>query len=98
MKCAGKLLIHGQRMGKGGGVSPTILRIGPYRFFFNSREETRLHIPVSTPEGLAKFWLEPTIALASYHNLSQKDLRRIDALIREHEDEFKSAWNSHFRQ
>jgi hypothetical protein len=79
-------------------VSPTVLRIGPYRFFFNSREETRRHVHVATPEGIAKFWLEPTIALASYHQLNQKELNRIDALVRENENELKSAWNRHFRQ
>jgi hypothetical protein len=79
-------------------VSPTVLRIGPYRFFFNSREETRRHVHVATPEGIAKFWLEPTIALASYHQLNQKELNQIDALVRENENELKSAWNRHFRQ
>jgi hypothetical protein len=79
-------------------VSPTVLRIGPYRFFFNSREETRQHVHVATSDGIAKFWLEPTIALASYHQLNQKELNRIDALVREYENEFKSAWNRHFGQ
>jgi hypothetical protein len=79
-------------------VSPTVLRIGPYRFFFNSREETRRHVHVATPEGIAKFWLEPTIALASYHQLNQKELNRIDTLVRENENELKSAWNRHFGQ
>ena len=37
-------------------MSPTVLRIGGYRFFFNSREETRRHIHVATVEGTAKFW------------------------------------------
>lgn len=27
-------------------MSPTILKIGPYRFFFNSREEIRRHVHV----------------------------------------------------
>lgn len=79
-------------------MSPTVLRIGPYRFFFNSREETRQHVHVATSHGIAKFWLEPTIALASYHNLSPKELGQIDALVREYGNEFKSAWSRHFGQ
>jgi len=79
-------------------MSPTIFRTGHYRFFFNSREETRLHVHVATPDGIAKFWLEPIIALADFYNLSQKDLREVEAVIREHEDEFKSAWRRHFFQ
>ena len=79
-------------------MSPTVLRVGPYRFFFNSREETRRHVHVATADGVAKFWLEPIVALASYHNLSSKELRTIEALVREREDEFRSAWNQHFAQ
>ncbi|MCL4502516.1 MAG: DUF4160 domain-containing protein [Deltaproteobacteria bacterium] len=79
-------------------MSPTILKIGPYRFFFNSREEIRPHIHVSSPAGVAKFWLEPIVSLASYYHLSPKELRQIENIVREHEDEFKSAWNQHFAQ
>lgn len=77
---------------------PTIYREGPYRFFFNSREETRIHVHVDAPDGTAKFWLEPIIALESSHNLSPRELRRIEEIIRKHEDEFRDAWQRHFGQ
>jgi hypothetical protein len=77
-------------------MSPTILKIGPYRFFFNSREEIRRHIHVSCPAGVVKFWLEPLVSLASYYRLSPKELRQIENIVREREDEFKSAWDRHF--
>ncbi len=48
-------------------MSPTVLRHGPYRFFFFSREEPRIHVHVT--------WLEPEIALAYNHKLSRKQLR-----------------------
>lgn len=38
-------------------MSPTVFRVKDYRFFFFSREETRAHIHVSSPEGEAKFWI-----------------------------------------
>ena len=79
-------------------MSPTVTTIGSYRFFFNSREEKRPHIHVETPDGLAKFWLEPTIALASYHKLNARILRKLEVLVREREDEFKAEWNKHFSQ
>ncbi len=79
-------------------MSPTVLRIGSYRFFFNGREESRKHVHVQTTEGIAKFWLEPTIALASYHNLTPKILKKLDELVREHENEINSAWDEHFPQ
>ena len=77
-------------------MSPTVMRVGPYRFFFNSREEMRRHVHVATAGGTAKFWLEPVVALESYHDLSPRDLRDVDLLVREHEDELKSAWDRHF--
>ena len=77
-------------------MSPTVARYRSYRFFFNSREEKRRHVHVSSPDGTAKFWLEPVIALASFHKFKSKELREIDALVREHEDEIRSAWDRHF--
>ena len=42
-------------------MSPTVLRYKHYRFFFFSREETRKHVHVVSPEGEAKFWWEPIL-------------------------------------
>jgi len=77
-------------------VSPTVFRAGPFRFFFFSREEERLHIHVQSVDGEAKFWLDPEIELARNHKLSAHDLGRAEQLIREHEQEVRDAWRSHF--
>ncbi len=79
-------------------MSSTILIYGKYRFFFNSREEKRMHIHVQTADGVAKFWLEPIIALADYYNLSTKELKEITRIIEEKENEFKDSWKKHFSQ
>ncbi len=79
-------------------MSPTVFRIGSYRFFFNSREEPRRHVHVQTTDGIVKFWLEPIIALDSYHNLSSKTVRKIEEMVREHEDEINTEWEKHFTQ
>jgi hypothetical protein len=79
-------------------MSPTILKEGPYRFFFNSREESRMHIHVSSADGTAKFWLEPIVALANYYNLNSKDLSAIEQIVRQRQDEFINAWRRHFSQ
>ncbi len=79
-------------------MSPTIYRIGPYRFFFNSREERRIHVHVATNDGVAKFWLEPIVALAHFYKIKAKELREIEIIVKEHENEFKAAWNRHFSQ
>ena len=38
-------------------MSPTVLSDGPYRLFFFSREESRMHIHVVSGDGEAKFWM-----------------------------------------
>lgn len=77
-------------------MSPTILRHGKYRFFFFSREESRMHIHIICPDGEAKFWLEPEIELASNFRLSGIQLREIRRLIEVHANEFKAAWQERF--
>ena len=76
-------------------MSPTILREKGYRFFFFSREESRIHIHITCPDGEAKFWLEPEIELAKNYNLSRTQLKEIENIIEVHYDEFKDAWEKH---
>ena len=45
-------------------MAPTIWKEKGYRFFFFSREEPRAHVHVASPDGEAKFWLDPEIELA----------------------------------
>lgn len=77
-------------------VSPTIFREGPYRFFFFSREEPRMHVHVYAPQGEAKFWIEPKIELANNYGLSSRALASVQRLIEEHKDEIREAWQTHF--
>lgn len=77
-------------------MSPTVFRSGSYRFYFFSREELRMHIHVVCPDGEAKFWLEPTIALAQNRGLSSIQIREAQALMEAHADECRSSWKSHF--
>ena len=76
-------------------MTPTILREKGYRFFFFSREESRIHIHIVCADGEAKYWLEPDIELAKNHNLSRTQLKEIENIIEVHCDEFKSAWGKH---
>ena len=79
-------------------MSPTVMRQGPFRFFFNSREETRMHVHVDASGGTAKFWLEPIVALASFHNMGAGDLQKIESTIRECREDLIRAWHRHFGQ
>ena len=77
-------------------MSPTVFRHKGHRFFFFSREEERMHIHVSSVEGEAKFWLEPSVSLAKNYGLSQEDIRGIQKIIEEKKDEIKDGWKKHF--
>ena len=79
-------------------MSPTILRYKKYRFFFFSREETRKHVHVISPEGEAKFWLEPIVALAENFRLNARELKELQGVIEKRKDEILSAWDKHFKR
>ncbi len=79
-------------------MSPTVFRHKSYRFFFFSREETRLHIHVSGLEGEAKFWLAPKIELTQNYGFSLKQLKLIQKIIEDHKDEISKAWQKHFNR
>ena len=77
-------------------LSPTIFREGPYRFFFFSREEDRVHVHVVSPDGEAKFWLEPTVSLATSDGFQPRQLERLQRTIEERSHEIRQAWKRHF--
>lgn len=75
---------------------PTILRSGPYRFYFFSHEPNEPpHVHIDRDDLSAKFWLEP-IELARNVRFSAKELRKIRRLVSEHQSEFLEAWNERF--
>lgn len=56
-----------------------------------------MHVHVLSPDGEAKFWLQPKIALAKYHRLSPQALHEIERIVEERYDEIREAWKKHFR-
>ncbi|NOT84378.1 MAG: DUF4160 domain-containing protein [Methylococcaceae bacterium] len=77
-------------------MSPTIFCDRGYRFYFFSREESRMHVHVLHSDGEAKFWLEPSIELAQNFGLSARELKEAEGLVRLHKQEIQDAWNKHF--
>ena len=78
-------------------MTPTVFNHGNSRFYFFSREETRMHVHITTPDGEAKFWIEPTVSLATSYNLTTKTLNRLQKLVGENKDEIKRGWKKHFK-
>jgi hypothetical protein len=77
-------------------MSPAVFRSGPYRFYFLSRVETRMHIHADSSKGEARFSIEPGIELARSHGLPERELTRLRKLVEEHEDVIRHAWIKHF--
>ena len=77
-------------------MSPTVLRVKGFRFYFFSREEPRAHVHVQHAEGEAKFWIEPGVELHANYGLKAKRLAEAEKLVEAHIDEIRDAWRKHF--
>jgi hypothetical protein len=49
-----------------------------------------------SPDGEAKFWLEPVIALADFVGFSKQQLKEIERMVKIHDKEIESSWKKHF--
>ena len=75
---------------------PTVLRSGPYRFFFyaNDRDEPP-HVHVERDESRAKFWLGP-VRLFDSGGFSRTEINKLRVLVVESESVFLKAWHGFF--
>lgn len=75
---------------------PTIARIGPYRLYFVSHDlDEPPHVHVDRDAQSAKFWLS-SVALARNLGFSPKELRALQRIVHEHQQEFLDAWKQFF--
>ena len=75
---------------------PTILRIGPYRFYFYSNEPNEPpHVHIDKDNYSAKFWLE-TVDLAENTGISRKDLNEMQRLVIKHQKQLLDKWYAFF--
>lgn len=75
---------------------PTILRIGPYRFFFYSNEDGEpIHVHVIREKTEAKFWIEPNVSVASNEGFAKHELKKIMDMVIENKEIIEDAWNTH---
>jgi hypothetical protein len=75
---------------------PTILRVGPYRFFFyaSDRDEP-IHVHVEREDNIAKFWIEP-VRLQRSGGFRRPEIIRIAKIIGENRTEIVEAWHEYF--
>jgi hypothetical protein len=75
---------------------PTVLRTGPYRFFFYAGDGGESpHVHVERDEYEAKFWLRP-VRLATSHGFKSKEINRIRVLVAVNENGLMESWNEFF--
>jgi hypothetical protein len=76
---------------------PDLLRHGPYRIYFWSRENDEApHVHVKRDRDEAKFWLEPIVELAGNWGFARHELTRVRRMVEEHREELLEAWHEHF--
>jgi hypothetical protein len=75
---------------------PTVLRVGPYRFFFyaGDRDEPP-HVHVERNDKIAKFWLDP-LRLQNNKGFARAEIGRVQKLLSEHQQELIEAWHDYF--
>ncbi len=75
---------------------PTILKVGPYRVYFYSHEPNEPpHVHVDRGDQSAKFWIGP-VALARNLGFRAKELRKIEGMLTEYQQELLEAWYEYF--
>ena len=75
---------------------PTVLRIGPYRFFFYASDRAEPpHIHVERDDHKAKFWLDP-VRLQNSGGFGRQEINRLQKLVEENRELFLSKWNEYF--
>jgi hypothetical protein len=76
---------------------PTVMRVGPYRFFFYSGDKGEPeHIHIERAENVAKFWLEP-VSLDRSGGFDRRELRAIVRIVEERRSELREAWHDYFQ-
>jgi hypothetical protein len=76
---------------------PTVLRLGPYRFFFyaGDRDEPP-HVHVERDDKIAKFWLDP-IRLQRSGGFFRTEVSQIQKLVSNHQPVLLEQWDAYFR-
>jgi hypothetical protein len=75
---------------------PTVLRSGPYRFFFYSADSAEPpHVHVERDSSEAKFWLDP-VRLEDNQGFGRHELNGIRKIVEENVANLLRCWNEFF--
>ena len=56
-----------------------------------------MHVHVISPDGEAKFWLEPKIELAVNKGFTATELNELMKIVEERQNEIRNNWQRHFK-
>jgi Domain of unknown function (DUF4160) len=74
---------------------PTVMKLYGIRFYFYSREESRMHVHVEKSGMHAKIWLDD-FEVAANKGFKIQELLLIQKMVMKYEKFLKKAWISHF--
>ncbi len=75
---------------------PTVLRLGPYRFFFYAGDGAEpCHIHVERDNNTAKFWLDP-VRLQFSRGFGRNEIHDIQSLVVENQVQLLRSWYDYF--
>lgn len=74
---------------------PTLLRVGPYRFFYAGDRDEPPHVHVERDREEAKFWLSP-VRLQNNKGFSRTEINNIQKLVEENQEQLLAGWNDFF--
>lgn len=75
---------------------PSVLRVGPYRFFFfaGDRDEPP-HVHIEREANRAKVWLDP-VRLQESGGFSRAEINRIVGMVAAHQERLLRSWHDYF--
>ena len=75
---------------------PSVLRVGPYRFYFYPSDAPEPpHIHVKRDDAEDKYWLEPVLYERNRW-FPEHEVHKIQSIIEEHQQALLGAWNEYF--
>jgi hypothetical protein len=75
---------------------PTILQVGPYRFFFYASDRVEPpHVHVERDDNKAKYWLDP-VRLQNSGGFARQEINRIQKLVEQNRERFLRSWDEYF--
>ena len=76
---------------------PTVLKIGPYRFFFYAGDRNEPdHVHVERENNQAKFWINP-VRLRNSGGFNRHEIYQLHKIVEDNSEHLLREWNEYFK-